>query len=68
MSVPLNLRSGTRTLYASFVTNRILLSQEDMATALVGALMAPLLLDRLHDRQLARLEPDQTELGFPSKQ
>jgi putative membrane protein len=31
-------------------------TQEDMATALVGALMAPLLLYRLHDRQLARLE------------
>src|SRR6266550_1479149 len=35
-------------------------TQEDMATALVGALLAPLLLGRLHDhqmgRQLARLE------------
>jgi len=31
-------------------------TQEDMATALVGALIAPLLLGRLHDRQLARLE------------
>jgi putative membrane protein len=31
-------------------------TQEDMATALVGALMAPVLLGRLHDRQLARLE------------
>lgn len=30
-------------------------TQEDMATALVAALMAPLLLGRLHDRQLARL-------------
>jgi putative membrane protein len=31
-------------------------TQEDMATALVGALAAPLLLGRLHDRQIARLE------------
>ena len=31
-------------------------TQEDMATALVGALLAPLLLGRLHDRQLSRLE------------
>lgn len=31
-------------------------TQEDMATALIGAAMAPLLLYRLHDRQLARLE------------
>ena len=31
-------------------------TQEDMATALVGALAAPLLLGRWHDRQLARLE------------
>jgi putative membrane protein len=30
-------------------------TQEDMATALVGALIAPLILGRLHDRQLARL-------------
>jgi putative membrane protein len=30
-------------------------TQEDMATALVGALMAPLLLGALHDRQVARL-------------
>ena len=30
-------------------------TQEDMATALVGALMAPLLLGALHDRQMARL-------------
>jgi len=30
-------------------------TQEDMATALVGALLAPLTLGRLHDRQLARL-------------
>jgi putative membrane protein len=31
-------------------------TQEDMATALAGALAAPLLLGRWHDRQLARLE------------
>jgi putative membrane protein len=31
-------------------------TQEDMATALVAALLAPLLLGRLHDRQLARLQ------------
>lgn len=30
-------------------------TQEDMATALVGALIAPLLLGRLHDRQLGQL-------------
>ena len=30
-------------------------TQEDMATALVGALMAPLLLGAWHDRQMARL-------------
>jgi putative membrane protein len=30
-------------------------TQEDMATALVGALAAPLALGRLHDRQLSRL-------------
>jgi putative membrane protein len=30
-------------------------TQEDMATALVGALAAPLVLGHLHDRQLARL-------------
>ena len=33
-------------------------TQEDMATAFVGALMAPVLLGRLHDRQLARLQRD----------
>ena len=33
-------------------------TQEDMATALVAALMAPLLLGRFHDRQIARLERD----------
>ena len=32
-------------------------TQEDMATALVGALMAPLVLGWLHDRQLAALPP-----------
>jgi len=31
-------------------------TQEDMATALIGALVAPLLLGSLHDRQLSRLE------------
>ncbi len=30
-------------------------TQEDMATALVGALLAPLLLGRAHDRQLSRV-------------
>ena len=30
-------------------------TQEDMATALIGALLAPLILGRPHDRQLARL-------------
>ena len=30
-------------------------THEDMATALIGALIAPLILGRLHDRQLARL-------------
>ncbi len=35
-------------------------TQEDMATALAGALIAPLLLGRLHDRQLAQLgQPEQ---------
>jgi putative membrane protein len=33
-------------------------TQEDMATALVAALLAPLLLGRLQDRQIARLERD----------
>jgi putative membrane protein len=41
-------------------------TQEDMATALVGALMAPLLLGRLHDRQLARVvESDREHLESP---
>jgi putative membrane protein len=31
-------------------------TQEDMATALIAALMAPLVLGRLQDRQIARLE------------
>lgn len=31
-------------------------TQEDMATCLVGALLAPLLLGWLHDRQIARVE------------
>ena len=31
-------------------------TQEDMATALVGALIAPLLLGRLHDRQIAAID------------
>jgi putative membrane protein len=30
-------------------------TQEDMATALIAALMAPLMMGRFHDRQLARL-------------
>lgn len=30
-------------------------TQEDMATALIGALLAPLILGPLHDRQMARL-------------
>ena len=33
-------------------------TQEDMATALVAALIAPLVLGRLHDRQIARLQRD----------
>ena len=33
-------------------------TQEDMATALVGAMLAPLLLGRIHDRQLLRLYPE----------
>jgi len=33
-------------------------TQEDMATALAGALMAPLILGRLQDRQIARLQRD----------
>lgn len=32
-------------------------TQEDMATALIGALLAPLLLGRIHDRQLQNLKP-----------
>ena len=36
-------------------------TQEDMATALVGALMAPLLLGRFHDHQLQALPPEQRE-------
>jgi putative membrane protein len=32
-------------------------TQEDMATALVGALLAPLLLGRIHDRQIQNLSP-----------
>jgi putative membrane protein len=31
-------------------------TQEDMATALIGALVAPLVLGRLHDQQISRLE------------
>ena len=31
-------------------------TQEDMATALIGALLAPLLLGRLHDRQMVALD------------
>ena len=41
-------------------------TQEDMATALAGALMAPLFLGRLHDRQLARLvKSDRERLESP---
>jgi putative membrane protein len=36
-------------------------TQEDMATALFGALIAPPLLGRLHDRQLAPLEASGSE-------
>ena len=32
-------------------------TQEDMATALVGALIAPLILGRIHDRQIQNLKP-----------
>ena len=32
-------------------------TQEDMATALIGAMIAPLLLGRWHDRQIARSAP-----------
>ena len=32
-------------------------TQEDMATALIAALLAPLLLGRLHDRQMGALDP-----------
>ncbi len=32
-------------------------TQEDMATALIGALLAPLLLGRLHDRQIQNRRP-----------
>jgi putative membrane protein len=35
-------------------------TQEDMATALVGALLAPLLLGRIHDRQIQNLSPSRT--------
>lgn len=38
-------------------------TQEDMATALVGALAAPLLLGRWHDRQIARLESRSAPTG-----
>ena len=45
-------------------------TQEDMATALFGALIAPLLLARLHDRQLGRLvqsgQPAWPEAGSES--
>jgi putative membrane protein len=40
-------------------------TQEDMATALVGALLAPLLLGRLHDRQL-RVAPAASPAGPPA--
>lgn len=35
-------------------------TQEDMATALIGALLAPLLLGRIHDRQIQNLMPSST--------
>src|SRR6058998_1632499 len=35
-------------------------TQEDMATALAGALLAPLLLGRIHDRQIQNLSPSST--------
>ena len=38
-------------------------TQEDMATALLGAIVAPLLLGRLHDRQIARTVADQSPVG-----
>jgi putative membrane protein len=38
-------------------------TQEDMATALIGAAIAPLLLARLHDRQIARVERDRARRG-----
>jgi putative membrane protein len=38
-------------------------TQEDMATALVGALLAPLLLGRWHDRQIARVEDSRGRLS-----
>jgi putative membrane protein len=42
-------------------------TQEDMATALIAALIAPVLLGRLHDRQIARLERrDRERLENPS--
>ena len=40
-------------------------TQEDMATALIAALVAPLLLGRLHDRQLARLAAGSGSHGSP---
>ena len=40
-------------------------TQEDMATALIAALVAPLLLGRLHDRQLARLADGSGSHGSP---
>jgi putative membrane protein len=46
-------------------------TQEDMATALVAAMVAPLLLGRLHDRQIARIlfhhkEDEEDEVPFSS--
>jgi putative membrane protein len=40
-------------------------TQEDMATALVGAFIAPLVFGRLQDRQLARLQRDRELLENP---
>ena len=43
-------------------------TQEDMATALVGALIAPLLLGRLHDRQLLGRQFSRREAGSGSRE
>lgn len=38
-------------------------TQEDMATALVGAILALVILSRTHDRALARLRPEDQRAG-----